>query len=80
MLISHRRSAYMDDDEIERVAGLFEIQRDKTENAIDRTAWDAASKVLRILNGHDIKTGDDLMVIFKRYEFGETSNEIVKEN
>lgn len=80
MLISHRRSAYIDDGDLEYAAGLFEIQRDKTENVIDRTAWDAASKLLRIMNEYDIKSVDDLMVLFRRYEFGETSNQMVKEN
>lgn len=73
MLVSHRRSAYVDDDELERAAGMFEIAAENEANAIDRSCYGGAAAVLRALNGHDIKTCDDLMTVFKRIAFDQTT-------
>lgn len=71
MLVSHRRSAYVDDDELERAAGMFEIAAENEANAIDRSYYEGAAVVLRALNGRDIKTCGDLMTVFRRAAFDE---------
>lgn len=73
MLISHRRSAYVDDDELERAAGMFEIAAEGEGNRIDKSYYEGAACALRILNAHDVKTCDDLMVVFRRVAFDETT-------
>lgn len=73
MLINHRRSAYIDDDELERAAGAFEIAAESEENSIDRSYYEGAACVLRVLNAHDVKTCDDLMTIFRRIAFDQTT-------
>lgn len=73
MLVSHRRSAYVDDDELERAAGMFEIAAENEENTIDRSYYAGAAVVLRALNGHDIKTCDDLMIVFRRVAFDQST-------
>lgn len=75
MLISHRRSAYMDDDELERAAGMFEIAAESEDNTIDRSYYAGAACVLRAMNAHDVKTCSDLMTIFERSAFDKTTNE-----
>lgn len=72
-LINHRRSAYIDDDELERAAGMFEIAAE--ESADDSTApyYAGAACALRLLNAHDFKTCADLMVAFRRSAFDMTS-------
>lgn len=72
MLISHRRSAYMDDDEMERAAGMFEIAAEGERNVVDRSYYEGAACVLRTLNAHDIKTCGDLMTVFRRVAFDKT--------
>ena len=74
MLISHRRSAYIDDDELERSAGMFEIAAESEHNTIDRSYYAGAACVLRAMNAHDVKTCSDLMTIFRRTAFDITTN------
>ena len=76
MLISHRRSAYIDDDELERAAGMFEIAAEAEESPIERSYYEGAAVALRVLNGHDVKTCDDLMTIFRRVAFDQTTERI----
>lgn len=69
MLVSHRRSAYVDDDELERAAGMFEIAAEGEDKAAARCFYEGAACALRILNDYDIKTCDDLMTVFRRVAF-----------
>ena len=71
-LINHRRSAYIDDDELERAAGMFEIEAEVAEEP-QRGYYEGAACVLRMLNAHDFKTCADLMVAFRRSAFDKTS-------
>lgn len=73
MLISHRRSAYMDDDELERAAGMFEIAAEEEGDAVARSYYEGAACALRALNGHDVRACGDLMVIFRRAAFDQTT-------
>lgn len=68
-LINHRRSAYVDDDEMERAAGLFEITAEDERDATRRCYYAGAACALRLLNGHDFKTCNDLLVAFNRAAF-----------
>lgn len=69
-LINHRRSAYVDDDELERAAGAFEIE---AESAGDPAChyYAGAAVALRLISENDFKTHADLMRVFKRVAFGE---------
>ena len=78
MLISHRRNAYIDDDELERAAGLFEIAAESEQNTIDRSYYAGAASVLRAMNVHDVKTCGDLMTIFRRIVFDKTTEKGTK--
>lgn len=78
MLISHRRSAYIDDDELERAAGMFEIAAESEQNTVDRSYYAGAACTLRAMNAHDVKTCDDLMVIFRRMAFDKTTEKGTK--
>lgn len=69
-LINHRRSAYVDDDELERAAGAFEIEAGSAADP-DCHYYAGAAVALRLLNGHDFKTHADLMTAFRRAAFGE---------
>lgn len=71
-LISHRRSAYIDDDELERAAGMFEIEAESAKDP-DCYWYEGAACILRLLNAHDFKTCADLMVAFRRSAFDLTS-------
>lgn len=73
MLISHRRSAYVDDDELERAAGMFEIAAKDEGDWEARACYAGAAAVLRALNGHDVKTCGDLMTVFRRAAFDRTT-------
>lgn len=64
MLISHRQSAYLDNEELERAAGLMEIQAQAdTEHG---ELYAAGAAVLRILQNNNLKEGRDLVLIFER--------------
>ena len=71
-LISHRRSAYVDDDELERAAGMFEIEAEQAEG-VQRGYYEGAACALRLLNAHDFRSCADLMVAFHRSAFDMTS-------
>ncbi|TNU89012.1 hypothetical protein FIC87_12495 [Eggerthella lenta] len=70
--MSHRRSAYVDDDELERAAGMFEIAAEGEDESVARCFYEGAACALRILNAYDIKTCDDLMTVFRRVAFDKT--------
>lgn len=72
MLISHRRSAYVDDDELERAAGMFEIAAEGAAGE-EAAAYRGAACALRVLNGYDVKTCGDLMTVFRRAAFDRTT-------
>ena len=72
-LISHRRSAYIDDDELERAAGMFEIAAEEASDDPTAPYYAGAACVLRLLNEYDFKTRADLMVAFRRSAFDKTS-------
>lgn len=71
-LISHRRSAYIDDDELERAAGMFEIEAESAEEP-QSSYYAGAACALRLLNAYDFRTCADLMVAFRRSAFDKTS-------
>lgn len=75
MLVSHRRSAYVDDDELERAAGMLEIAAEAEEDLVVRCYYEGAACALRLINAHDIKTCGDLMVVFRRAAFDQTTTE-----
>ena len=72
-LISHRRSAYIDDDELERASGMFEIAAEESSDDPSAPYYAGAACVLRLLNAHDFRTCADLMVAFRRSAFDKTS-------
>lgn len=72
-LINHRRSAYIDDDELERAAGMFEIAAEESSDDPSAPYYAGAACVLRLLNAHDFRTCADLMVAFRRSAFDKTS-------
>lgn len=72
-LINHRRSAYIDDDELERAAGMFEIAAEEAGDDSTAPYYAGAACVLRLLNAHDFRTCADLMVAFRRSAFDMTS-------
>lgn len=72
-LINHRRSAYIDDDELERAAGMFEIAAEEAGGEASAPYYAGAACALRLLNGHDFKTCADLMVAFRRSAFDRTN-------
>lgn len=72
-LISHRRSAYIDDDELERAAGMFEIAAEEAGGDSTAPYYAGAACALRLLNAHDFRTCADLMVAFRRSAFDKTS-------
>lgn len=63
MLINHRQSAYLDNDELELAAGCFEV-RAKCARPEDEELFQGAAVVLRILQKRDIKTADELICVF----------------
>lgn len=66
MLISHRQSAYVDNDELERAAGMLEIEAQSRGGAGAALAKGAAL-ALRVLQGYDLKTAEDLRTVILRY-------------
>ena len=65
MLISHRSTAYMDNEELERAAGLMAIEAKKDGGSeYWKAVCDGACNALRVLQLHDIKTAEDFMTVF----------------
>lgn len=65
MLISHRSTAYLDNEELERAAGLMAIEaKKKGESEYWKAVCDGACNALRTLQLHDIKTAEDFMTVF----------------
>lgn len=65
MLISHRSTAYLDNGELERAAGLMAIESKKDGNSKYWSAvCDGACAALRTLQLHDIKTAEDFAKVF----------------
>lgn len=64
MLISHRSSAYLDNEELERAAGLMEI-RSQGETEIGEL-YAAGAVVLRILQNNNLREAKDLVLLFER--------------
>lgn len=69
MLISHRRSAYVDDDELERAAGMMKIRAETCGDPTDALLWCTASSVLRILCCTDLRSCDELVGLFESVAF-----------
>lgn len=65
MLISHRRSAYIDNEELERAAGAFEIEAKQTDPEHVYQFFLGASCVLRLLQSEDYRDHKDLLRAFK---------------
>ncbi len=65
MLINHRKSAYIDNEELERAAGLMAIEAKKEdESEYWKAVCDGACNALRTLQLHDIKTAEDFAKVF----------------
>lgn len=64
MLISHRQGAYVDNEELERAAGMLEIRAKTCENDVE--AYAAAALALRILQLQDLKDAKGLVLLFER--------------
>ena len=66
MLISHRTSAYVDNGELERAAGMLAIgaKENRNENPYWSAVCEGACNALRALQLHDIKTAEDFMTVF----------------
>lgn len=67
MLINHRQSAYVDNDELERAAGMMEIRAHELENEEPHEAglWMAGAAALRLMQRHDLREARDLVVLFE---------------
>lgn len=70
MLVKHRLSAYMDAGEMERAAGLFEINAKKSEEPVNRSVWRGAAMVLRLMQVYDIEDAEALEKRFCAAVFG----------
>lgn len=65
MLINHRKSAYIDNEELERAAGLMAIEAKKEgESEYWKAVCEGACNALRTLQLHDIKTAEDFAKVF----------------
>lgn len=64
MLISHRQSAYVDNEELERAAGMMEIKAQTA--GVDAELYAAGAAVLRILQRQDLREAKDLVLVFER--------------
>lgn len=65
MLISHRSTAYLDNEELERAAGLMAIEAKKDGSSeYWKAVCDGACNALRTLQLHDIKTAEDFAKVF----------------
>lgn len=64
MLISHRQSAYVDNEELERAAGMMEIKAQSAK--ADGELYAAGAAVLRILQRQDLREAKDLVLVFER--------------
>lgn len=62
MLIKHKLSSYIDDDELELCAGSLAVLAHRA--TIDRPAYMAASITLRLLQQQDIKDTDEFVTRF----------------
>lgn len=66
MLISHRQSAYVDNDELERAAGMLEIEA-RLRGGTGAVLARGAALALRVLQGYDLKTAEDLRTVILRH-------------
>lgn len=68
MLISHRRSAYVDTDELERAAGKLEarINAGTMESTEQGAFYMGAATALRLMQRHDIKEAQGLVLLVDR--------------
>lgn len=74
-LVSHRRSAYVDDDELERTAGMLEIrefEEDEAGRSLRSFAYGGAACALRVLNDHEIGSAEDFITVFETLMFGQS--------
>lgn len=74
MLINHRRSAYINDEELERTAGALKIESEKCDERNQHylsAVFHGASSALRTLNAHDLKEAKDFLVVFENIAFDE---------
>ena len=73
MLISHRRNAYLDEDELERAAGMMRIRCGDmgTFTPDERSVCFGAACALKVLGSCDLKTMSDFAVVFDRMAGGE---------
>lgn len=72
MLINHRQSAYVDNEELERAAGMLEIRAKTAEHNVESYA--AAAMALRILQTQDLKEAKDFVLLFECSALGPVAN------
>lgn len=70
MLISHRQSAYVDNEELERAAGSLEIRGRTCEDADEAALWLAGAAALRVLQAYDLRDARDFERAFDAKVFG----------
>lgn len=72
-LISHRRSAYVDDDELERAAGMMEIrefEEDEVGRGLRAFAYGGGACALRILHEYEPNSAEEFAMLFEKAMFG----------
>lgn len=63
MLISHRQSAYVDNDGMELAAGMAEIRAKEAVTGAEHFAWAGVACALRAIQRNDVKDAEDLLTI-----------------
>lgn len=63
MLISHRHTAYMDNEEMERAAGLCEISAKTTTDSQTRDYYYGAARALRYITQRDLSDANALHLL-----------------
>lgn len=74
MLISHRLSAYVDDEELERTAGMLEIESKKCDERSEHylsAVFHGAASALKTLGSRNLKEPKDFLAVFEHVAFDE---------
>lgn len=78
MLISHKDSAYVDNDELERAAGMLEQHVNSMKLGSHETLMcRGAAIALRLMHRNSFRHAEDLLVVFQRCIKEETHEEAV---
>ena len=71
MLINHRQSAYVDNEELERAAGTLEIRAHGCDDPAAAAVYGAAACALRVLQMHDVRDAKEFATVFDALVFGD---------